>query len=147
MTAHGIGPDTLQVEIIESALADARRREPVLERIAALGVRVAIDDFGAGFSSLTRLRHLTVHTLKLDRTFLHGVPEDARGAAFVTAILALAAELGLNVVAEGIETEAQLAFLRGEPAATGRATTWRGRCRPPPSPSCFRPRRARRAPS
>jgi EAL domain-containing protein (putative c-di-GMP-specific phosphodiesterase class I) len=91
----------------------------VLERIAGLGVKVAIDDFGAGFSSLTRLRHLTVHVLKLDRSFLAGVPEDARGGAFINAILGLASELDLYVVAEGIETAAQLDFLRGAGATHG----------------------------
>ncbi|MGH2969435.1 MAG: putative bifunctional diguanylate cyclase/phosphodiesterase, partial [Solirubrobacteraceae bacterium] len=119
MSAHGVRPGTLTVEIIESALADAAAVAPVLERVGELGVRVAIDDFGAGFSSLTRLRHLTVHTLKLDRAFLVGVPEDARGATFVTAMLRLAGQLGLQVVAEGIETAAQLEFLRGENAALG----------------------------
>jgi EAL domain-containing protein (putative c-di-GMP-specific phosphodiesterase class I) len=119
MAAHRIGPDMLSLEIIESALADAATVAPVLDRVAALGVRIAIDDFGAGFSSLTRLRGLTVHTLKLDRAFLPGVPDDARGAGFVTAILALASELGLRVVAEGIETETQLEFLRGEACGFG----------------------------
>jgi diguanylate cyclase (GGDEF)-like protein/PAS domain S-box-containing protein len=114
MAAHGIRPGTLTVEIIESALSDPAAVAPVLERVAALGVQIAIDDFGAGFSSLTRLRDLTVHTLKLDRTFLHGVPDDERAVGFITAVLALASHLGLQVVAEGIETEEQLEFLRGE---------------------------------
>ena len=91
----------------------------MLGRIAEMGVRIAIDDFGAGFSSLTRLRHLTVHVLKLDRSFLAGVPEDPRGAAFITAILGLARELDLFVVAEGIETAAQLDHLRGAGATHG----------------------------
>jgi len=119
MAEHGLRPGTLTMEIIESALVDAVAVAPVLERIDALGVRVAIDDFGAGFSSLTRLRHLTVHTLKLDRDFLVGVPEEHRAAAFITATLHLARELGLQVVTEGIETAEQLAFLRQEDAGLG----------------------------
>ena len=84
------------IEIIESAAGRHRRRRPGAGALAAFGVRVAIDDFGAGFSSLTRLRNLTVHQLKLDRTFLHNVPEDDRAAAFITAMLGLAMQLGLE---------------------------------------------------
>ena len=119
MRAHGLGPGSLVMEIIESALSEPAAVAPVLERISDLGVRVAIDDFGAGFSSLTRLRYLTVHILKLDRSFLAGVPEDARGGAFVAAILGLAAELGLEVVAEGIESAGQLEHLRAAEATYG----------------------------
>ena len=119
MRAHGLGPGALVMEIIESALSEPVAVAPVLDRIGELGVRVAIDDFGAGFSSLTRLRHLTVHILKLDRSFLAGVPEDDRGGAFIAAILRLARELQLDVVAEGIETRAQLDYLRGAGASHG----------------------------
>ena len=119
MAEHGVRPGTLTMEIIESALSDPAAVGHVLEQVGRLGVNVAIDDFGAGFSSLTRLRHLTVHTLKLDRAFLAGVPEDVRGAAFVTAILGLARQLGLQVVAEGVETAEQLEFLRAERAGHG----------------------------
>jgi len=119
MRAHGLGAGSLVLEIIESALSEPAAVAPVLERIAGLGVRIAIDDFGSGFSSLTRLRHLTVHVLKLDRSFLAGVPEDRRGGAFIAAMLRLASELDLFVVAEGIETEEQLAHLRGAGASHG----------------------------
>jgi EAL domain-containing protein (putative c-di-GMP-specific phosphodiesterase class I) len=98
---------------------DTEAVSPVLEALAAMGVRIAIDDFGAGFSSLTRLRNLTVHSLKLDRTFLHNVPEDGRAAAFITAMLALAEQLGLDVVTEGIETAGQLGFLLSEGCPRG----------------------------
>ena len=107
------------IELTESALSEPEVVAPTLERIAELGVKIAIDDFGAGFSSLTRLRHLTVHILKLDRSFLTGVPEDPRAAAFIAAILRLARELGLHVVAEGIETEEQLEHLRAAGASHG----------------------------
>jgi len=119
MRAHGLGPGSLVMEIIESALSEPAAVAPVLDRIGALGVRVAIDDFGAGFSSLTRLRHLRVHILKLDRSFLAGVPDDARGGAFIAAILRLARELNLDIVAEGIETAGQLEHLRAAEADRG----------------------------
>ena len=119
MRAHGLGPGMLVMEIIESALSEPAAVAPVLERVSALGVRVAIDDFGAGFSSLTRLRHLTVHILKLDRSFLAGVPEDERGGALIAAMLRLGRELGLEVVAEGIETAGQLEHLRAAQADCG----------------------------
>jgi EAL domain-containing protein (putative c-di-GMP-specific phosphodiesterase class I) len=119
VAAHGADPNRLVIEIIESALADADAVGTVLEQVAALGVRIAIDDFGAGFSSLTRLRHLTVHMLKLDRAFLADVPGDPRGSAFITAMLELARRLGLHVVAEGIEEPEQLEVLRGEGCELG----------------------------
>jgi diguanylate cyclase (GGDEF)-like protein len=119
LAAHGVRPGGVGIEIIESALADSDAVAPVLERVAALGVHISIDDFGAGFSSLTRLRRLTVHTLKLDKAFLDGVPDDERGAGFITAMLGLAGHLGLHVVAEGIETAEHLAFLRSEGCGFG----------------------------
>ena len=104
-------------------------------------MQIAIDDFGAGFSSLTRLRHLTVHILKLDRSFLAGVPDDAaRRRASSPRCSRLARELDLDVVAEGIETPEQLEFLRGRgreprPGLPPRAADAGRRA----SPSCFRP--------
>ena len=99
-------------EITESAaMADPERTGPLLERLAAAGLRLAIDDFGADFSSLARLRDLPVHELKIDRSFLRGVPGDGRAAAIVTAIVPLAQALELTAVAEGVEDAAQLDFL------------------------------------
>jgi EAL domain-containing protein (putative c-di-GMP-specific phosphodiesterase class I) len=77
-----------------------------------LGVRIAIDDFGTGYSSLAYLRRFPVDMLKIDRSFLGGVPQDDRDAAIVRTIVAMARNLGLSVVAEGVETTAQLEFLR-----------------------------------
>ena len=109
---HGVDPRTLTVEITESAA----RAEPqtvlrVLHTLGEAGVTVAIDDFGAGHSSLARLRELPVWSLKLDGLFLTGVPHDPGAAAIVVGVLGLAASLGLRGVAEGIETAEQLAFL------------------------------------
>jgi diguanylate cyclase (GGDEF)-like protein/PAS domain S-box-containing protein len=106
--------DTSQfiAEITEStAMAEPEFTVPLLERLAASGLRLAIDDFGADFSSLARLRDLPVHELKVDRSFLRGVPGDERSAAIVTAVVQLARALELVGVAEGVEHPEQLEFL------------------------------------
>ncbi|MBI5106413.1 MAG: EAL domain-containing protein [Solirubrobacterales bacterium] len=111
---EGAPPGVLTVEITESAaMSDPLRVEPALQELHDAGVRIAVDDFGAGYSSLTRLRRLPVQVLKIDRSFLQGVPEDGEAAAIVTAIVELAAALGMEAVAEGVETEAQREFLIG----------------------------------
>lgn len=112
----------LTVEITESAaMADPLRTDPVLTELVAAGVEVAVDDFGAGYSSLSRLRTMPVQVLKIDKTFLQAVPHDAQATAIVTAIIELARALGMEAVAEGVENEDQRAFLvdRGCPLAQG----------------------------
>jgi diguanylate cyclase (GGDEF)-like protein/PAS domain S-box-containing protein len=114
--------DRLTVEITESAaMTDPTRTDLVLRELAVSGVEIAVDDFGAGYSSLSRLRRLPVHMLKVDRTFLAGVPDDPEATAIVTAIIDLAAALGMEAVAEGVEEEGQRAFLveHGCPLAQG----------------------------
>jgi diguanylate cyclase (GGDEF)-like protein/PAS domain S-box-containing protein len=102
----------LQVEVTES---DAMQRPEevvdILTRLKALGVRVAIDDFGTGYSSLSYLKRLPIDTLKLDRSFVTGLPDDAEDAAISRAVISMAHSLGLQVIAEGVENEAQRAFL------------------------------------
>lgn len=109
----GAAPQRLELEVTEQAFM---RREDTLvaslERIRELGVTVAIDDFGTGFSSLQYLKRLPVDKLKIDRTFVHGIPEDRGNLAIVETAHALAARFGLAVVAEGVETEAEAAALR-----------------------------------
>jgi diguanylate cyclase (GGDEF)-like protein/PAS domain S-box-containing protein len=110
------------VEITESAaMADPLRTDPVLSDLVAAGVEIAVDDFGAGYSSLSRLRTMPVQVLKIDKTFLQAVPGDVQATAIVTAIIELAAALGMEAVAEGVENEEQRAFLvaRGCPLAQG----------------------------
>ena len=110
------------MEITEStAMRQPRQVEQILDELHDLGLRVAIDDFGAGFSSLARLRELPVDQLKIDRSFLRDVPARPEATAIVTAILALAGALGMTAVAEGVETEEQLHFLVacGAPLAQG----------------------------
>jgi diguanylate cyclase (GGDEF)-like protein/PAS domain S-box-containing protein len=112
----------LTVEITESAaMADPLRTDPVLTELVAAGIEVAVDDFGAGYSSLSRLRTMPVQVLKIDKTFLQAVPGDAQATAIVTAIIELARALGMEAVAEGVENEEQRDFLvaRGCPLAQG----------------------------
>ena len=103
----------LEIEITESALiGDAPEVVETLSGLRRLGVRIALDDFGTGYSSLSSLKRFPIDELKVDRSFVSGVPGDADGEAIVTAIIAMAHGLGLSVVAEGVETDAQLAFLK-----------------------------------
>jgi EAL domain-containing protein (putative c-di-GMP-specific phosphodiesterase class I) len=112
LEATGADPARITVELTESALQqDHAEAEPILRGLHDLGLRLALDDFGAGYSSLSRLREMPMETLKIDRAFLREVPENPEAAAIVTAILSLARALGRNAVAEGVETEAQRSFL------------------------------------
>jgi diguanylate cyclase (GGDEF)-like protein/PAS domain S-box-containing protein len=112
LDAHGLAPSVLTLEITESAaMLDAERANPIVEALAAAGVRLVIDDFGAGHSSLARLRDLSVEVLKIDQAFLRGVPDDSQAAAMVTAIIELGSALGMTTVAEGVSSDAQRRFL------------------------------------
>ncbi len=104
----GLPPDALALEITESVLME-RAREPVgaLHQLRRLGVRISIDDFGTGYSSLSYLKHLPADNLKIDRSFIQDITEDADARAIVTGIMALAHSLRMKVVAEGVETPAQ----------------------------------------
>jgi EAL domain-containing protein (putative c-di-GMP-specific phosphodiesterase class I) len=93
----------LKVEVTESTLA-SDTAVAALREIGAMGVHVAIDDFGTGYSSLGRLKQLPVRILKIDKSFVTGLTEDRRDVAIVRCVVALAEELGLHVVAEGVET-------------------------------------------
>lgn len=107
----GIRPQMLVIELTESMMQGEQARG-TLARLRENGIQIAIDDFGTGYSSLAYLRKLPVNVLKVDRTFLSGIPDDERDMAIVRTILAMARNLGLSVVAEGVETAAQLEFLR-----------------------------------
>jgi diguanylate cyclase (GGDEF)-like protein/PAS domain S-box-containing protein len=122
LEGHGLDPARMTVEVTESvAMQDPATTEPILRDLHAAGIRVAIDDFGAGYSSLARLRQLPVQMLKIDQSFLRDVPGSAEAAAVVTAIVDLSTALGMVTVAEGVETEAQRRFLveHGCPLAQG----------------------------
>lgn len=99
-------PKALCLEVTESVMTDVALSY-VLAEVRKLRVRVAIDDFGTGFSSLSYLRRLPADVVKLDRSFLAAVAGEARGATFVGAVVALAHAVGMSVVVEGVETQAQ----------------------------------------
>jgi EAL domain-containing protein (putative c-di-GMP-specific phosphodiesterase class I) len=102
----------LDIEITEGALLDDCAAEVKrLTRLRTDGVRIAIDDFGTGYSSLSRLSDLPIDTLKIDRSFIHRLPDDGLGKTLVTTIVSLAHAFGMSVVAEGVETEEQLGAL------------------------------------
>jgi len=114
LARHGVPARLLGLEITESVLLDERAGDiaPRLEALRALGHPIAIDDFGTGYSSLGYLKKLPLDKLKLDRAFVHALPGDRADAAIVTAVLAMARGLDLEVIAEGVETESQRDFLR-----------------------------------
>ncbi|HUP59889.1 MAG TPA: EAL domain-containing protein [Thermoanaerobaculia bacterium] len=108
----GIEPSRLQLEITESnAMQNAQNTIRTLRELKALGIRIAMDDFGTGYSSLSYLKRFPIDVLKLDSTFINDVTTDPSAAAIVSAVIVMAHSLGLKVVAEGVETEAQLEFL------------------------------------
>ena len=105
LAEHGLPPDRLVLEVTEDAmLVGTGSVTEVVSRLRDVGVRISLDDYGTGHSSLARLRSLPVHELKLDRSYIAGLGEDERDAAIVSSTVALAHALGLSVVAEGVET-------------------------------------------
>jgi diguanylate cyclase (GGDEF)-like protein len=107
-----IPPQLLVLELTESMLMDdGEETISTLCEIKEMGVRLSVDDFGTGYSSLTYLSRFPIDELKIDRTFVRGLPGERQNAAIVGAILVLGRELGMNVVAEGVETKEQLQFL------------------------------------
>ncbi|MDP2112015.1 MAG: EAL domain-containing protein [Thiobacillus sp.] len=109
----GLAPGNLELEITESSIMDNLvSATAVLAELERLGIRIAVDDFGTGYSSLSYLKSFSIHCLKIDRSFINDIPGDDNDTAIVRTIIALAGSLGLTVVAEGVETEAQLAYLR-----------------------------------
>lgn len=111
LRASGVPPGLLELEVTESIMAESI---PQLGKLRDAGLRLAIDDFGTGFSCLSYLKRLPVTTLKLDREFVRDLEVDSADKALVTAMLAIAREFDLETVAEGVETDGQLAFLRAQ---------------------------------
>jgi diguanylate cyclase (GGDEF)-like protein/PAS domain S-box-containing protein len=110
----GLSPEYLELELTESLLLfNADVTLSVLQELTNMGLKLAIDDFGTGYSSLSYLRQFPVGKLKIDRSFIRDVATDCNDAAITTAIISMARSLRLKVIAEGVETEAQMSFLRG----------------------------------
>jgi EAL domain-containing protein (putative c-di-GMP-specific phosphodiesterase class I) len=111
----GLRPGRLELEITEGVLiSDPSRAQAILRRLKALGVKIAMDDFGTGFASMSSLQSFPFDKIKIDRSFVSGVESDQQSAAIVRAILGLGTALAMPVLAEGVETEAERQFLRLE---------------------------------
>jgi len=116
----GLSPRRLEVEVTESTImSDQSHGLHILRKLKAMGISVAMDDFGTGYSSLATLHAFPFDKIKLDQSFVRRLPDDAAAAAIVRTVLALGDSLGMPVLAEGIETEAQWQFLTGEGCAKG----------------------------
>ncbi|WP_420473428.1 EAL domain-containing protein [Noviherbaspirillum sp. ST9] len=109
----GLGPEWLELEITESLILDGSERViHAMNELKRMGVSLSLDDFGTGYSSLSYLRRFPVDRVKIDRSFVQDMTSDSGGADIVRSILALSQKLGLGAIAEGVETEAQLGYLR-----------------------------------
>jgi diguanylate cyclase len=114
LAAHEFVPGHLELEVSEDVvMADVERTLEVLKGLRAIGVRIALDDFGAGHASLGHIRQLHVDTLKIDRSFVLRLPQDERDAAIVQSLVDLGRRLGLRVVAEGVDSVETCALLAG----------------------------------
>jgi EAL domain-containing protein (putative c-di-GMP-specific phosphodiesterase class I) len=111
----GLKGEDLEIEITESmVMSNPEQAVIMLRQLKDMGIHVAIDDFGTGYSSLAYLKRFPVDSVKLDRSFVEDLPGDLESVAIAQAIIAMAHSLHMKVVAEGVENEAQLRFLRGE---------------------------------
>ncbi|BDI15062.1 hypothetical protein ANSO36C_08640 [Nostoc cf. commune SO-36] len=113
ITANDLEPNYLEIELTESMIMqDVNSAIATMIKLQSLGIKIAIDDFGTGYSSLIYLKNLPINTLKIDRYFIHNVANDPQKSAITKALIQMAHNLNLDVIAEGVETEAELAFLR-----------------------------------
>jgi len=113
LAQSGLEPAALELEITERLLmSDSDTVLPILSALSAMGVRISVDDFGTGYSSLSYLKRFPLHNLKIDRSFVAGLPDHRDSIAITQAVVAMAHSLGMNVTAEGVETAEQAAFLR-----------------------------------
>ncbi|HEY6527221.1 MAG TPA: EAL domain-containing protein [Cellvibrionaceae bacterium] len=116
LSAHGIPAQCLGIEIVESSLIESNTVVlNNLERLRDIGLPVSIDDFGTGYSSMNYLKNFPVDCIKLDKSFCQGVPDNARDVAICESLLAIAEQLGLKAIVEGVETEKQMLFFQSKP--------------------------------
>ena len=144
LSASGLAPPLLELELTESVvIRDVRESAEKMEQLRALGVKISVDDFGAGYSSLSYLQRLPIDILKLDRSFVEEFKTEAGGSSLVQGIVSLAHGLGIRVTAEGVETEQQLdlvhhsgcdkvqGFLLGRPSPPASALSTKAGARNP----------------
>ncbi|QRG69653.1 EAL domain-containing protein [Brevibacillus choshinensis] len=112
LEATGLSPQYLELEITESTMIDVHRASNTLAELKQLGVHIAIDDFGTGYSSLSYLKEFPLNRLKIDRSFVRDMKKSPGNRAIVSTIISMAHNLELNVIAEGVETDDELAFLQ-----------------------------------
>jgi diguanylate cyclase len=112
LSRYGVAGELIELEITENMLMSERGAVQVLDQIGKVGVRIAVASFGTGYSSLGLLKDLPITALKIDRGFVHDIAESAKFAAITRAIISLASDLGLETVAEGVESTRQVEFLR-----------------------------------
>jgi diguanylate cyclase len=111
---HGVPAEMLELEVTESAIMlQQARAQQILTRLHRLGIRISIDDFGAGYTSLAQLKTLPITEIKVDRSFVSGMDTDSDAALIVRSVIDLGHNLGLTAVAEGVETLASMSALTG----------------------------------
>jgi EAL domain-containing protein (putative c-di-GMP-specific phosphodiesterase class I) len=119
-TKHEVSPTCFELEITETTLmADTKRTVKLLDELYAMGLHLSIDDFGTGYSSLSALQQFPIGTLKIDQSFVRNAAVDANDATIVKTIIDMGRSLNMEVVAEGVESEQQLAFLRAHRCGFG----------------------------
>ena len=120
LTETGLDPRYLELELTETFLMqDSKSTAAVLQALKGMGVQLALDDFGTGYSSLSYLKRFPIDTLKIDQSFVRDLTTDADDASIVTAVISMGKSLHMRVVAEGVETREQLAFLREQSCPEG----------------------------
>ncbi len=110
-----LNPKNLKLEITEyTAVCEAEKTITIMKALSGMGIQISIDDFGTGYSSLSYLKRFPIHTLKMDKSFIDHVTDDEEDASFARMVIGIAKSLNLDLIAEGVETESQLEFLRAE---------------------------------
>ncbi len=113
LAASGMSPVLLQLEVTESmVMRNVARAIKILKAVQSRGIRLAIDDFGTGYSSMSLMKQFPIDTIKIDRSFVRDLPRDSEDQAIAQAIISMGKALGMTVIAEGVETAEQQAFLR-----------------------------------